>query len=85
MKFQFIAASRDKLGKRDGLRIYRRENPLGLTRNGLIRITERGLFGGIPIVGGLKMTRPNLNDKEIGHPLLTWKPVTKAEGATNDV
>jgi hypothetical protein len=63
MKFQAID------GGRRSLQIYKRENPKGLTRYGLIALLERATFGG-SILDRVAMARPDLGDVEIGYPLL---------------
>lgn len=57
----------------NALRTYKQRHPGGMTRNGLMAVVERELFGGVPLLGcGSKMTRPNLNDREIGYEPLRW-------------
>jgi hypothetical protein len=46
-------------------RAYRRERPHGLTRDGLRSLLARLMFGGVPLVGGVRMARPNLNAKGV--------------------
>jgi hypothetical protein len=54
-------------------RAYRRGRPHGLTSQGVLAVVERAIFGGGPI-GGIVMTRPNLNEPGIGYPPLgPWK------------
>lgn len=40
---------------------YRRERPRGMTREGFGEILARAVFGGVPVIGGQKMTLPDLN------------------------
>jgi hypothetical protein len=52
---------------------YRKENPLGLTREGAVALSSYLLFGGTPF-GGLKMAKPDLNDTEVSYePLVPWE------------
>jgi hypothetical protein len=69
MLFQQMCEA-DPKGKKT-LQAYRRRRPNGLTRNGLLEVINRGLFGHIPILGGgVKMATPDLSDLEIGYPAL---------------
>lgn len=69
MRFQKIANTDPD----DALRAYRRAFPRGMTREGLGAIVSRGVFGGTPF-GGAAMSKPNLNDADIGHPdLQPWR------------
>lgn len=84
MKFQafvlrFPSATAGKV-----LRWYHAENPRGMTRYGLMMLVERAIFGGVPMIGGLKMSKPDLNDPEIGHPTLKWKPMHESTTAKKD-
>lgn len=56
---------------------YRRAHPRGLTREGAAELVSRLAFGGLPLVGGAPMSRPNLNEPDVSHPPLdTWGPVS---------
>ena len=66
MVFQALAPAHPK-GK--ALTAYRKARPNGLTRYGLIAITERALFGGT-MLNPLAMAHPNLGDEEIGYPAI---------------
>lgn len=68
MNFQDIAKVEKK-----ALKVYKQQHPQGMTRDGLTAIVERAMFGGTSI-GGLKMSKPNLNDPEVGYSKLNWKP-----------
>ena len=75
MKFQehCKAAEAEVLSSdRGGLKRYRAENSKGMTHDGLAEIMSRAMLGGTPF-GGLKLTRPNLNEP-VGHDPLTWEP-----------
>jgi hypothetical protein len=50
---------------------YTRARPRGLTRAGITALVLRMAFGGVPIVGGPAMGRPDL-DAEVGHTPLQW-------------
>ena len=55
------------------LQQYRKQRPNGLTRNGLVSVMERAMFGGSrlnPVV----MSRPNLGDEEIGYAAIDRAP-----------
>lgn len=52
---------------------YRRERPKGLTRDGILQLLERAVFGGSPL-GGTTMTRPDLSQPDVGVPWLDWAP-----------
>lgn len=54
----------------DALQVYRRLHSKGLTRDGLAEIVSREAFRGVPLLGGVDMTKPNLNDVEMGYPPL---------------
>lgn len=56
------------------LQTYRRNRPLGLTRAGIAEMISRALFGGLPIVGGRAMSKPDLNEKVSHPPLGEWEP-----------
>jgi hypothetical protein len=55
------------------LRAYRRRHPMGLLRDGLLTLVERALFSGTSI-GGVTMTRPDLNQPVSHPPLGAWQP-----------
>jgi len=71
-KFQECAAQAEAAGKRDGFGRYQKMQPCGMTIGGILATAERALFGGT-VLGGTKMTLPNLNDDEIGAPWLSWE------------
>lgn len=60
---------------------YRKARPRGLTREGLVATVMRVAFGGVPIVGGPPVQKPNLNDPTIGAglPGVDWTPHTREE------
>lgn len=58
--------------KGNSLRTYKQQRPGGMSRMGLIEIVERFMFGGVELIGGAKMTKPDLNDREVGHAPLPW-------------
>lgn len=63
------------------IRDYRRLRPRGLSQAGLIEIIlNRGLFGGVPILGGKAQARPDLMDPDVGYaPLDGWEgPLAEA-------
>jgi hypothetical protein len=77
MHFQQLAE--DHPGE-DPFKLYRQAHPRGLTRDGLWAVVSRAMFGGVPVIGGLAMTRPDLNEPGISAPgLAGWDPV--AEGS----
>ena len=54
---------------------YRRERPKGLSKTGIRAIAERLIFGGVPMIGGAKMGRPDLNQEDVQYaPLGVWEP-----------
>lgn len=58
----------------DGFKVYRREHPKGLTIDGIMENISRTLYGGVPLIGGRPMARPDLNEPGIGHPdLEPWE------------
>jgi hypothetical protein len=74
MRFQKLA---ERHPGKDSFKLYRHAHPLGLTRDGLWAVVDRALFGGVPLIGGLKMTRPDLNEPGISAPdLAAWDPTT---------
>lgn len=80
MRFQRLA--QDHPGE-DPFKLYRQQYPRGLTRDGLLTVVERAMFGGIPLVGGLEMTRPDLNDPGISAPdTADWDPDTEGRAET---
>lgn len=57
---------------------YRKAHGRGLTQHGVLAWIERIMFGGVPLVGGVKVTRPDLN-AEVSHPPLgDWEEWLKA-------
>lgn len=74
MRYQEILEQHPEADAREVMRLYREQRPGGLTRDGLVQVLERAMFGGTAL-GGIVMARPNLNDCEVGYePLGTWKP-----------
>lgn len=70
MNFQDIAKTEGK----KALKIYKQQHPNGMSREGMLVLVERAMFGGTQI-GGLEMSSPNLNDMEVGYPAkLKWDP-----------
>jgi len=70
MKYQEIALA-DPKSKRT-LQEYKKQNPKGLTRNGLVSLVERSVFGRTSL--DVAMSTPDLNDTEIGYGVLgAWK------------
>lgn len=68
MKFQVPC------GPFDRFQAYRRDHAAGLTKDGARRIIERAVFGGVPMIGGTAMTKPDLN-QDVSHPPLgEWDP-----------
>lgn len=57
-------------------RAYRTARPRGLTRAGVIYMMRRLLFGGVPMVGGAPMARPDLN-AAVAHAPLPWTNVSE--------
>lgn len=55
-------------------RAYRRARPMGLTRDGFASMVSRLLFGGVPVIGGPKVSKPNLNESVSHPPLGEWTP-----------
>lgn len=53
-------------------KVYRYYNPNGMSLAGLRELVARHLLGGVPAIGKLKMSTPNLNDREVGYEKLTW-------------
>jgi hypothetical protein len=51
------------------LKNYKRQHPKGLTRDGLVSLVERSVFGGTGL-DRVKMALPDLNDTEIGYDVL---------------
>jgi len=82
MRFQRLA--KENPGQ-DPFRVYRSRHPHGLTRDGVLAVAERAMFGGIPVVGGRKMTTPDLNQSGVGAPDLTeWDPKTEGTPAADE-
>lgn len=63
---EFMKASAVLQAEGGTVREYRRRWPRGLTKDGLGVILNRAVFGGT-MVGGKAMTKPNLNDPEVGY------------------
>jgi hypothetical protein len=62
-------------GTKDGVARYRAENARGLSRDGIVAHFEAAVFGGIPMIGGLKMGAVDLNHPDIGYDQLEpWTP-----------
>ncbi len=54
---------------------YRRARPRGLTKRGIGNLAIRLALGGVPLIGGPAMGRPNLN-ADVGYePFLPWTPI----------
>ncbi len=54
---------------------YRSARPRALTKRGIGNIAVRLVLGGVPLVGGPKMARPDLN-ADVGYePFLPWTPI----------
>jgi hypothetical protein len=71
MKFQDVAQANPQSKKT--LQEYRKQHPKGLTRNGLVALLERSVFGGTGL-DAVKMSTPDLNDAEIGYDVLgAWR------------
>ena len=74
MRFQRLALANPG---EDTFRLYRQRYPRGLTRGGILAVVERAMFGGIPLIGGLAMARPDLNEPGISAPdIEDWDPAT---------
>lgn len=75
-----IVAQREFMILQDGmgadLRRYRRERPKGLTRDGILAMIDRFMFGGTAF-GGITMTRPDLGQDDVGVPWLEWSPPSR--------
>lgn len=56
------------------LAAYRKARPSGLTRDGLAEMVSRMLFGGVPMIGGAKVSTPDLNQPVSHPPLGEWEP-----------
>lgn len=75
MRFQRIAQENPE---GDAFRLYRLQYPRGLTRGGLLAVVERAMLGGVPLIGGLQMTRPDLDEPGISAPgVAEWEPGAK--------
>jgi hypothetical protein len=71
MKFQDIAQANPQ--SKTTLKDYKKQYPKGLTRNGLVSLVERSVFGGTGL-DRVAMSTPDLNDVEIGYDVLgAWK------------
>jgi len=66
MKFQEISTANPK---GPTLKTYKKTYPKGMTREGLVSLVERSVFGGTTL-GGVAMSLPDLNDTEIGYDVL---------------
>lgn len=71
--FDAIAKEPEVDATKSGLRAYRERRKGGMTREGLAEVISRYFFGGTPLGGG-EMSRPDLNDSDVGHPDLPWPP-----------
>lgn len=82
-KFQ----ARPRMTLRAQYQVYRLGNPAHMTLAGLRALVERHLLGGLPLVGKLRMTKPNLNDPTIGYDRLQWdfprQPIIAQEPVPN--
>lgn len=79
MRFQRIVEAHEDWSLRQVHAEYRHQHPRGLTLDGLRSLLEESVFGGTPL-GGVGMTRPNLNLPGIGHPdLVPWNPTTEGK------
>lgn len=67
-RFQKVAESNPDFKGREAYREYKRQNPKGMTFAGLQYLLERALYGANTKVMGLgaPMTKPDLNDDDIG-------------------
>ncbi len=59
------------------LKEYRRRWPRGLTREGIMQIVNRHLYGGVAFMGFQPMSKPNLNEP-VSHTdaVGEWEPKT---------
>lgn len=81
MRFQRLA--QDHPGEADPFRLYRQQHPRGLTRDGLLAVAERAMFGGTPLAGSVEMTRPDLNEPGISAPgVADWNADTEGRTET---
>jgi hypothetical protein len=71
MVFQNICQADPK--SKTSLQQYRKQRPNGMTRDGLIAIVERSIFGGSSL-NPIAMSRPNLGDEEIGYSAIDRPP-----------
>lgn len=58
---------------------YRKRNPRGLTKEGIMAILNRALYGGTPL-GPASMPTPNLNEPVSHDPLGEWEKRSRGEG-----
>lgn len=58
---------------RSDLKTYRAQRSSGMTREGLLSLVERAMFGGT-CFGGTAMSKPDLNEPDVQHPRLPWPP-----------
>jgi hypothetical protein len=71
MKYQDIVLADPS--SRKALQEYKQQHPKGLTRNGLVELVERFVFGGTGL-DGVAMSTPDLNDTEIGYDVIgAWR------------
>ncbi len=78
-----ILQQREFMVYQDGFRrdvaAYRTARPLGMTLAGLRAIVERQVLGGVPLIGCVKMSHPDLGQEGVGHsPLDGWKQLLEA-------
>lgn len=53
--------------------LYRQEHPKGLTRDGVLAMVNRAVFGGSPLAA--KLPTPDLNEPDVAYPPVgTWEP-----------
>lgn len=71
MVFQDIALANPK--SRKALQMYTKQRPNGMTRNGLISIAERAIFGGT-MLNPVAMSKPDLSNQDIGYPAVDRPP-----------
>ena len=55
------------------IRAYRRARPKGLTVEGIRVLLHRAMFGGVPMVGGVPMAKPDLREP-VAMDGLEWDP-----------
>jgi len=64
MNFQLVAKTAP--GK-TALKVYKQQHPNGMTREGMLVMLERAMFGGTAL-GGMKMSSLDLGDEGVGYP-----------------